>query len=188
MKIVNDYSDLKIGSLQQTRLYMQGRPLVRLWRKQRNNIVYQKPVWADLIDQELPQDYLALDCAGWYFASSQRQCQCIELWAGSRRFWPNTVFEYDYLTWVPTYIQPTTVLAYYSSYFKYSEFDDMVTFFNLWANKHKKIIVGLDPTKIKFNYLKYDFLTLLIDQLDLKVKLKVLSESPFDLLFVIEKA
>jgi hypothetical protein len=187
MKIIDNYNDLKIGPLQQTRLYMQGRPLVRLWRQQRNNIIYQRPAWVDLIDQELTQDYLALDCAGWYFASSQRQCQCIELWPGSIKFWPNTVFEYDYLTWVPTYIHPTIVLAYYSEYFKYSEFDDMITFFNLWMNKHKKLIVGLDPTKIKFNYLKYDFLTLLLNQLELTVNLRVLSKSPFDLLFVMEK-
>lgn len=187
MKIINNYNDLIHSKLQDTRLYIQGRPLVQLWRKKRKNIEYLDPPWAKLIDQELAGNYIAVDCAGWYFANENRDCLSIELWSGSKQFWNNTVYEYDYLTWHPTYLEPITVLAYYSSYFKYSNFEDMVTFVNQWLQYHPKMILGLDPTKIKFNYLKYDFLDLLLKNLQISVQIKVLHKSNFDLLFVLEK-
>ena len=187
MKIINNYNELTIGSLQDTRLYMQGRPAVRLWRKKRKNIRYQEPDWAKLIKRELTSDFIAIDCAGWYFADKGLNCQCIELWPKSKNLWNNTIFEYDYLTWHPTYLKPIPVLAYYSSYFKYSKLEDMFTFFNQWLLHHPKMIVGLDPTKIKFNYLKYDFVDLLLKNLQVQVQVKILQKSNFNLLLVLEK-
>ena len=187
MKIINNYNDITIGILQDTRLYIQGHPLVSLWRKKRKNIKYQEPIWAELIKKELTSDFIAIDCAGWYFANDNIDCQCIELWEKSKNLWHNTIFEYDYLTWHPTYLEPVTVLAYYSSYFKYSNLEDMFTFFNEWLLYHPKIIIGLDPTKIKFNYLKYDFVELLLKNLQFKVKVKILQKSNFNLLLVLEK-
>ena len=187
MKIINSYNELNHSTLQNTRLYMQSRPLIQLWRKKRKNIAYLEPQYIELINQELTTDYIAVDCAGWYFADANRNCQCIELWENSKNFWHDVVFEYDYLTWHPTYLTPVPVLAYYSSYFKYSSLDDIITFFNQWLKYHPKMIVGLDPTKIKFNYLKYDFLDLLIEQLQMQVKIKILDRSNFNLLFVLEK-
>jgi len=166
---------------------MQSRPLIQLWRKKRKNITFSAPQYIELINHELTPDFIAIDCAGWYFASDNRNCQCIELWENSKNFWHDVVFEYDYLTWHPTYLKPVPVLAYYSSYFKYSNFNDIMMFFNQWLRYHPKMIVGLDPTKIKFNYLKYDFLDLLVEQLKLQVKVKILDKSNFNLLFVLEK-
>lgn len=187
MKIINNYDDLKIGQLQDTRLYMQGRPLVQLWRKKRKNIRYQEPNWVKLIKNELTSDFISIDCAGWYFADDTMDCTSIELWPSSKNLWKNTVFEYDYLTWHPTYLKPVPVLAYYSSYFKYSKLEDMFEFFNQWVPHHPKLIVGFDPTKIKFNYLKYDFLDLLLKNLQVQARIRILHKSNFDLLLVIEK-
>jgi len=187
MNVVNNYSELSISQLQQTRLYVQGRPLIKLWRRQRKNIPTKLPSFVSLIDQELDDDYVAIDCAGWYFNQPNRRCTAVELSTLARTHWINTHFEYDYLTWHPTYLQEPTVLAYYSSYFKYSTMDDMIKFFNVWAPHHKKLIVGLDPTKVKFNYLKYNFLSQLTPRLDFNHQITILEQSNFNLLFTIKQ-
>lgn len=187
MKIINDYDDITPGPLQQTRLYMQGRPLISFWRKDKKHIKYHRPNYINLIDQELDGNYISIDCGGWYFSNPRRQCVAIELHSRSQQLWPNIFFEYDYLTWCPDYLDPVPVLAYYSTYFKYCQFNDIVTFFNAWGQRHPKLVVGLDPTKIKFNYLKYDFLDLLSSQLDFDSKITVLEQSNFNLLFTLEK-
>lgn len=187
MNIVNNYADLDISRLQQTRLYMQGRPLIRLWRKQRNHVPVKLPSFVSLIKKELTENYIALDCAGWYFDSPDCQCTAIEIMPDVKRYWANTYIEYDYLSWCPTYLPLSTVLAYYSSYFKYSSIADVARFFNVWGQKHKKLIIGLDPTKIKFNYLKYDFLNQVIPYINFEVRSTVLEQSDFHLLFTIEK-
>jgi hypothetical protein len=77
------------------------------------------------------------------------------------------------------------VLAYYSTYFKYCELEDFVTFCRIWSKAHPKIIIGLDPTKIKYNYLKWDLLQLLSNQLP-DICLQVLNRGEFNLVFTIK--
>lgn len=178
---------MTLSKLQHTRLYVQGRPLVSFWRKDRRNIAYQKPHYISLIDQEITGDYISLDCSGWYFANPQRKCTAIELYDLSKQLWPDVIFEYDYLTWRPDYLGHDTVLAYHSSYFRYSQFDDIVTFFNIWGPQQSKLIIGLDPTKVKFNYLKYNFLDLLSERLQFDHKINILEQSNFNLLFTFKK-
>ena len=187
MNVINNYSELSISQLQQTRLYVQGRPLIQLWRRKKKNIPTTLPSFVSLIDRELTDDYVAIDCAGWYFDRPDRRCTAVELFPMIQTHWTNTHFEYDYLTWHPTYLQAPTVLAYYSSYFKYSTMSDMIKFFNVWGPHHKKLVVGLDPTKVKFNYLKYDFLSQITAQLDFDYQITILEQSSFDLLFTIKQ-
>lgn len=187
MNVVNNYNDIQPSALQQTRLYVQGRPLLSYWRKDRRNIAYPRPRYLDLIDQELDSDYIAIDCGGWYFSNANRNCTAIELYKPSENLWPNIFFEYDYLTWCPDYLKPQPVLAYYSTYFKYCELANIVEFFNCWGQRHPKLIVGLDPTKIKFNYLKHNLLNLITNELAFNNKITVLEQSNFNLLFTVEK-
>lgn len=162
---VDSYQELPINQLQQSRLYYQARPLLQLWHAARRKKKVDIPVDVDLIDQELDQDYIAVDCAGWYFASSSRKCTSIELHAHSAKYWQDIHFEYDYLTWRPDYLHSGPVLAYYSEYFKYSTLDDFVHFCNIWSLNNSKLIVGVDPSKIQFNYLKFN----LADQIQQKI-------------------
>jgi hypothetical protein len=186
MKIIEDYNQLSISSLQSMRLYLQGRPLLSHWSRKRRGILINKTPIIDIIDQEIFSDFVAIDCAGWYFANHQRKCTAIELHDLSLQFWNNVHYEYDYLTWHPTYLPNITVLAYYSSYFKYCDLDDFLTFCNIWSEKHSKIIIGLDPTKIKFNYLKWELLDLVRDQLP-NAQFRILDKQNFNLLFTIEQ-
>ena len=186
MNVINNYTQLDISRLQRTRLYMQGRPLSRLWRKQRRNIEFDVPSFVPLIEHQLSNHYIAVDCAGWYFANN-RKCTAIELFTESQQYWPDTHVEHDYLSWCPTYLEPTTVLAYYASYFKYVTMDNMAEFVNIWCQRHTKLIIGLDPTKVKFNYLKHNFVDQLSQRCDFNSQITVLEQSAFHLLFVIEK-
>ena len=186
MKIIKDYNQLSIGSLQSTRLYLQARPLLSHWSKKRRGQTTVTNLDMSLIDQELDSNYIAIDCAGWYFANDQRNCTAIELHDQSLRYWNQIYFEYDYLTWHPTYLSSDPVLAYYSSYFKYCQLDDLVTFCKIWAVNHSKLIIGLDPTKIKFNYLKWKLLDLLKLQLP-NFQFKLLYKGNFELLFTVEQ-
>ena len=187
MKIVSNYDEISPGKLQETRLYLQGRPLVSLWRKKKHQISYNVPSYVTLIDQQLTGDYIAIDCGGWYFSSHQRSCTAIELQPISKKLWHDVIYEYDYLTWWPDYLPPNPVLAYYSTYFKYSELSDFVKFLNLWGARHPKLVVGLDPTKLKYNYLKHDLVELITTSLDYKSTITVLERSDFHLLFTLEK-
>jgi hypothetical protein len=185
MKIIENYNQLKPGLIQSVRLYLQGRPLLSLWsRKRRGRAVTHSPVISQ-IDAELSGDFVAIDCAGWYFTNPERHCTAIELMPLSARFWKDVHYEYDYLTWHPDYLPQQPVLAYYSTYFKYCQLQDFLTFCELWSAKHSKIIIGLDPTKVKFNYFKFDLLDLVKDQIP-HIKLRVLDQRDFSLLFVIE--
>ena len=186
MKIIKDYDQLEISALQSARLYLQGRPLLAHWSKKRRGQPARANLAVDLIDQELDSNYIAIDCAGWYFDNDQRKCTAIELHDQSLHYWNQIHFEYDYLTWHPTYLPPDPVLAYYSSYFKYCQFDDFVTFCKIWAAGHSKLIIGLDPTKIKYNYLKWKLLDLLQSDLP-DLRFKILIEGNFDLLFTVEQ-
>ena len=185
MKIIENYNQLNPGPIQSTRLYLQGRPLLSLWsRKRRGRTVTHSPVISQ-IDAELSGDFVAIDCAGWYFANQERHCTAIELMPLSARLWKDVHYEYDYLTWHPDYLPQQPVLAYYSTYFKYCELEDFITFCKIWSQTHPKIIIGLDPTKIKYNYLKWDLLQLLSDRLP-GVYLQVLDHSKFNLVFTIK--
>lgn len=185
MNLISDYNDVKIHTIQRTRLYMQGRPLISLWRKKQRNIPSCSSLPdLDLIDQELNGNYVSVDCGGWYFANSTRSCIAIELDPISSRLWKDVYFEYDYLTWHPTYLPSWPVLAYYSTYLKYCSLKDFLTFCSVWSEHHDKLLVAVDPTKIKFNYLKYQLETIV--QCHVKHKrLKVLDKNNFKILFVL---
>jgi hypothetical protein len=186
MKIIENYNQLDISPLQSARLYLQGRPLLSLWSRKRRGVTVVNPHEIGLIESELTGDFVAIDCAGWYFDNQNRHCTAIELMPQSSQFWNQVHFEYDYLTWHPDYLchsQP--VLAYYSTYFKYCELDQFLTFCKIWASSHSKLIIGLDPTKIKYNYLKWNLLeivsTCLVDY-----RVRLLDRGHFNLLFTIE--
>jgi hypothetical protein len=175
---VNSYQELPINRLQQIRLYYQARPLLQLWHAARRKKTVDIPVDIDLINQELDQNYIAVDCAGWYFSNSTRHCTAIELHNHSSKYWHNIHFEYDYLTWRPDYLHSGPVLAYYSEYFKYSTMDDFVHFCNIWSMNNSKLIVGVDPSKIQFNYLKFNLVELLQQKIS-TVSVRVLGPQLF---------
>ena len=182
MNVVNDYRDLSVGKVQRARLYMQARPLSRLWRFKRKSIDHELPEDIDLIDKELVSDYISIDCAGWYFTNQQRNCIAIEIDPLAESLWFDVKFEYDYLEWRPTYLDDLSVLAYYSTYFKYCKLSEFINFCKVWSSAHRKVIVGVDPTKIKFNYLKHSLVNILKNHMNLRV----LIDQPCNLLFVIE--
>lgn len=194
MKEIKSYDDLNIHPLQQIRLYIHDRPLFFYWRSKVKNISNFK-IHSDstldiqqeikLIRAELKTDFIAIDCAGWYFANKNLSCKAIEINEISKICWKDVHFEYDYLTWHPTYLPDWPVLAYYSTYFKYCELEDFISFCMTWSNHHSKIIIGLDPTKIKFNYLKYNLLELLKTKIN-HAQFRILNQDHFRLLFVME--
>lgn len=171
--------------MQKTRLYLQGRPLLSHWLNQRKGRLSRHDPHVQLIDRELTQDFVAIDCAGWLFANQHRTCTAIEIDQLSAKLWTNTHFEYDYLTWHPTYLAASIVLAYHSSYFKYCELEDFLTFCKIWSAYHPKLIIGLDPTKVKFNYFKFD-LTQLVQGKVGHCNVRILDRQDFSLLFVLE--
>lgn len=181
MPLIKTYQDLPIGPLQRARLYLQARPLASLHRKRRRSVPYQEPADIKLIDRELTGDFISLDCAGWYFANSQRTCTAIEMFDYSLLLWPDVKFEYDYMDWRPTYLENQPVLAYYSSYFKYCALEHFLNFCDTWSDH--KLIIGLDPTKMKFNYLKYR----LVDILSERYNVNILAAVDFNLLFTLCK-
>jgi len=184
MKIINNYDPLPISALQSVRLSLQGRPLLSHWSRLRKGLKPRLDPVLSLIDQELVGNYVAIDCAGWLFASKNRQCIAIELHEQSLRYWNYVHFEYDYLTWRPTYLKSDSVLAYFSTYFKYCTLDNFLTFCKIWSCCHDKIIIGLDPTKIKYNYFKFQLLDLVQQHLPDK-RLTVLQKENFSLVFTI---
>jgi hypothetical protein len=186
MKIIENYNQLDVSPLQSARLYLQGRPLLSLWSRQRRGVAVDCSHVIKLIDSELVGDFIAIDCAGWYFDNKTRHCTAIELMPLSSQFWNHVHFEYDYLTWHPDYLiynQP--VLAYYSTYFKYCELNEFLTFCKIWATAHTKLIIALDPTKIKYNYLKQDLLEIVSTHLA-DCRIRLLDRTHFNLLFTIE--
>ena len=184
MSMIENYNQLPISQLQQTRLYLQGRPLLHLWsRKRKGCAVPANPV-IEAIDRELDSDYIALDCAGWYFANDQRTCTAIELYDLSQQYWSQVHFEHDYLTWHPTYLPDQPVLAYFSTYFKYCELADFLQFCRTWLPHHPKLIIGLDPTKIKYNYFRFRLLDILKEHLP-GCEIQVLDQQDFHLLFTL---
>jgi hypothetical protein len=188
MNIIENYNHLNIHPIQKMRLYAQGRPLLSLWRRQQRGIQpVDIPNFVRLIDRELQDAFIAVDCAGWYFSNPARPCTAIEIHPESLQFWQTVRFEYDYLTWHPTYLDEIPVLAYYSSYFKYSRLDDFLKFCQEWSLFHQKMIIGLDPTKIKYNYLSKNLLEMIQKVIHPSAAVRVLDQSDFDLLFVIEK-
>ncbi len=184
MNIINDYNQLPIGNLQKVRLYLQGRPLLSLWTRHRRKQPKLLPDWVRQIDSELTEDFVAVDCGGWYFANQQRSCIAVELIELSSRYWNSVHYEYDYMTWHPTYLPAVPVLAYYSTYFKYCEFEDFLTFCLTWIKFHPKLIIALDPTKVKVNYLKFDLLESLQSRLP-NCGFRVYDNSDFNLFFTI---
>ena len=187
MKIINNYQDISPGPLQRARLYLSGHPLAALYRKKIKNITYAEPDYVHAIDQELAGNYISIDCAGWHFANDHRQCIAIEHHPISQTQWP-VVFEYDYMNWRPTYLPYHTVLCYRSVEFRYATLTQLAGFFNTWGSQHGKYIVGLDPTKIKFNYLKYSLLDQLSQLITWPHAIRVLRADDFELLFVLESA
>ena len=185
MKEITNYDQITISRLQYMRLYLQGRPLLQFWADRRRERKRLVPLAIQLIEEELDGDYIAIDCAGWYFSNSTRDCVAIELSDISSRFWNSIHYEYDYLTWHPTYLDALPVLAYYSTYFKYSTISDFLTFCKIWSENHSKVIIGLDPTKVKFNYLKYSLLSVIKESLPDR-SIRIITDDYFDLLFVIE--
>lgn len=185
MKEITNYDQISVGPLQNMRLYLQGRPLLQFWSMKRKRKKYLIPHQIQLLEKEIDGDYIAIDCAGWYFSNSNRHCTTIEISDISSKFWKDVHYEYDYLTWHPTYLPPLTVLAYYSTYFKYSNLPDFLTFCKIWSDYHNKIIIGLDPTKVKFNYFKFSLLALIKESLPHKM-IRPLVDEYFNLIFVIE--
>lgn len=185
MNVLNDYQDLNIHPLQQTRLYAQGRPLIKLWRKKRKNIPIEIPDWAQLIDHELDSDYIEIDSAGWYFSNAQRRCVAVETGTVARTFWPDAHIEHDIMTWHPTYLDAWPVMIYYSKFHRYCTMQEFLLFCDLWLKSHPKLIIGLDPTKLKFNYLKFDFVDTVSSHVSPRAKLNVLQRKDFHLLFTI---
>ena len=163
MKEIKSYNDLPIVSkLQQSRLYLQCRPLLRLWTKKRHGSQFIEPEFVKIINSELDGNFIAIDCGGWYFSDQSRRCTAIEIMPQSRLYHDRIFYEYDYLTWRPTYLNNSTVLAYHSCFFRYADINEFLSFFQVWGAKHQKLIVGFDPTKIKnYNYLKTSILTVL---------------------------
>lgn len=187
MKLITDYDDIKIHKIQKVRLYMQGRPLVRLWhRQQRGRSLISSMPDLCLIDKELTNSFIALDCGGWYFANNTRSCTAIELDEISSKLWSDVYYEYDYLTWHPTYLPDWPVLAYYSTYFKYSELADFLAFCQIWSRSHD-LILALDPTKIKFNYLKYQIENIIQSKITDRT-MRVLNKNNFHILFTLKKS
>jgi hypothetical protein len=186
MNVINSYNQLPIGRLQENRLYLQSKPLVRLWRQLKKNLHTVVPDTEKLLACELEDNYIELDCGGWIYADqNNKQCIAIEMFEQSKHAWNPMYFEYDYLTWHPNYLPDWPVLAYYSTYFKYSSLDDFVNFCQLWSHHHHKVIVGLDPTKVKLNYLKYDLKKIIANSTDLRPR--VLIEDYQHLVFVLER-
>lgn len=185
MKIITDYDQIQVSALQSTRLYLQGRPLLSLWSRKRRNKSVEHNKIINCIDHELDSDFIAIDCAGWYFANNKRNCTAIELHNQSSRYWNNVYYEYDYLTWHPDYLPQIPVLAYYSSYFKYCDIEDFITFCDCWAPHHPKLLIAVDPTKIKFNYFKFRLLDVLSQKLPY-LKFNVLYQTNFELLFTVK--
>jgi hypothetical protein len=184
MKIINNYDQLSISPLQSVRLYLQSRPLLKHWSRQRRGRLPLTDPVIDLIDQELEGNYVAIDCAGWIFANNQRKCTAIELHEQSLKYWNQVYFEHDYMTWHPTYLKSDTVLAYFSTYFKYCTLDNFLTFCEIWSQCHDKIIIGLDPTKVKYNYFKFQLLDLVEQHLPNR-RFKILQKDCFSLVFTI---
>lgn len=185
MKVINNYRDIHPGPLQRARLYLSGHPLAALYRKKIKNIAYIESHSVSAMDQELTGDYISIDCAGWYFANDHRQCTAIEHHPISASQWP-VLLEYDYMTWRPTYLPCSTILCYHSVEFRYATLSQFANFFNTWGPQHKKYIVGLDPTKIKFNYLKYRLLDQLSQHIVWPHTIRILLSADFELLFVLE--
>jgi hypothetical protein len=187
MNPITNYDDIKIHDIQKVRLYMQGRPLISLWhRQQRKRSSVNLLPDLDLIDKELTGNFIALDCGGWYFANDTRTCTAVELDAISSKLWSDVYFEYDYLTWHPTYLPDWPVLAYYSTYFKYCELNDFVSFCQIWSRSHD-MILALDPTKIKFNYLKYQLEEVIQSNVKDR-KFNILNKDNFYLLCTLKKS
>lgn len=166
---------------------MQGRPLISQWhRRQRQRPSITSLPDLDLIEKELTSNFIALDCGGWYFANGARTCTAVEIDAISSQLWSDVYFEYDYLTWHPTYLPNWPVLAYYSTYFKYCELADFVLFCQIWSRAHD-LILALDPTKIKFNYLKYQLEEIIQSNVKDR-KLDILNKNQFYLLCTLKKS
>ena len=176
---------MPISNLQQHRLYLQSKPLVRSWRRLKRNPTSILSNTENLLQTELINDYIEIDCGGWLFADRNNKCCiAIEMFEQSKNLWSPIHFEYDYLTWHPDYLPNWPVLAYYSTYFKYCGLDDFINFCCLWAQHHHTLIIGLDPTKIKFNYLKYDLKKIIVDSTNLQ--LRTLVNKYNHLVFVLE--
>lgn len=187
MNVIDTYDQLPVGSLQKTRLYLQSKSLLSIDRKLQRRRLINLPSHVSILAQELNSDYIEIDCAGWLFAKlANTQCIAIELFDQSAKFWDPVYFEYDYLTWRPSYLPNWPVLAYYSTYFKYCELDVFLKFCQLWIQHHPKVIVGLDPTKIKFNYLKYDLKNIIAQSIT-DCSLRVLVDNHNDLIFSLDQ-
>lgn len=166
MKIIDDYDDLEPNAIQSLRLYLLDRPLLPKWHRiMRHRPLETEPIDLTMIRTELDSEYIALDCAGWYFAARDRRCIILESNRLSEKFWPEAHFEPDYHCWHPDYVPPVPVLAYYSAFFKYCELQKFLDFCALWSRFHPKLLIGLDPQKIKFNFLKFKLEDLLRDYL-----------------------
>ena len=185
MKIINNYRDINPGPLQLSRLYLTSRPMARLHRKKIRNISVSQPDDIKLIDQELASDYISIDCAGWYLENNQRACTAIETSNISHLQKPDAIIETNYYQHRPDYLENLPVLCYYSGKFRYSTLQDFSNFFNIWGPGHGKYIVGLDPTKVKFNYLKYSLTDKLSSEILWPHEMKILFDSNFDLIFTI---
>jgi hypothetical protein len=185
MNIIENYHSLPISKLQNVRLYMQGRPLSILYRNKIKNRNHDIPDTIKLIDNELTGNYISLDCAGWYFENFTRKCTAIEINHVSLKFYKDVIFEIDYNVWRPTYLNNDPVLAYYSTYFKYSELSDFIKFCSIWGPHHKKLIIALDPSKIKFNYLKYKLIEKISEKLNFNFSIDIIKDSPFELIFML---
>lgn len=177
MQIIRSYQDLRIGKLQKARLYAQGRPLSILYKKQQRGMLVNTTPELEILASLITEDYVAVDCAGWFFHQDGCQCIAVETQPLAQTLWPQVHIEYDYMTHCPTYLNPMLVVCYHSPEFKYSSVEQMVTFLKIWMPKHKKIILSLDHTKVKFNYFKYKLADILHDATQYQIQ--VIHESEF---------
>lgn len=183
MNVIDNYNQLPTSRLQKSRLYLQSKPLLLFDRKLQRDQLTHVPDYINVLSQEFDNNYIEIDCAGWLFAkNTNKQCIAVEMFETSAKFWDSVYFEYDYLTWHPDYLPRWPVLAYYSTYFKYCELNIFLEFCQLWAQHHPKLIVGLDPTKIKFNYLKHNLKNIIAESI-VNCDLTVLIDNHCDLLF-----
>ena len=185
MKTIENYDDLDISALQKVRLYSQGRPLLTRWhRKMRGRYTNHASLDIDRINKELNSSYIAIDCAGWYFEDDRRDCIAIESHEISLCYHHKVFIEPDYLKWRPTYLSSWPVLAYYTPEFKYCDLTVLLNFCDIWSAHNQKLIIALDPTKVKFNYLKHDLIEIISSYLPHK-DLEIVTSDPFHLLFII---
>lgn len=184
MKIINNYQDINPGPLQRARIYLATHPLSAMYRKRNKKIPFVESESIQIIDQELTSDFISVDCAGWYFESNDRRNIAVETNPICKLQKPDANILKNYYDLRPDYLEDLPILCYHTPKFRYSTLEDFSNFFNVWGPG--KYIVGVDSTKIKFNYLKYPLIEKLSPLVTWPHTVRISSNNRFDLIFIIE--